>query len=141
VASVVLMTCYEFHKLSSELIIEMTLTAFLTWSWYFVLLALERITKLNASTNRDRGGPATIPPLIGFYVCLGLACMTKGPLPVAGFLVLPLIAYLIMTKQLASLKRAGLWWGVPPDLRDRILVVLRAGAVGPQRRREHLLYA
>ncbi len=103
VAAVVLMTCNEFHKLSRELVIEMTITALFTWAWYFALVSLDRIAA-NARTWL---------PLLGFYVCLGLACMAKGPLPVAGFVVLPLLIYLLMTKRLNNLSRAGLWWGVP----------------------------
>ena len=103
VAAVVLMTCNEFHKLSREVVIEMTITALLTWAWYFALVALDRI----AATARAWA------PLLGFYVCLGLACMAKGPLPVAGFVVLPFLVYLAMTKRLNHLSRAGLWWGVP----------------------------
>src|SRR5205823_10220500 len=90
VAAVVLMTCNEFHKVSREIVIDMTLTACLTWAWYFVLVALERIAeKSNA-----------LFALFGFYVSLGLACMTKGPLPVAGFVVLPLIANLFLTRRI-----------------------------------------
>ncbi len=106
VAAVVLMTCNEFHKLSRELVVDMTLTAFLLWAWYFVLVALERIEA------RSRA----FFPLLGFYLCLGLACMTKGPLPVAGFVVLPLLVYLILTKRLRALAHAGLWWGAPISL-------------------------
>ena len=106
VAAVVLMTCNEFHKVSREIVIDMTLTAFLTWSWYFVLVALGRIAQ-NASR---------FLPLLGFYICLGLACMTKGPLPVAGFVVLPLVVYLFLTQQPKALARAGIWWGAPLSL-------------------------
>ena len=106
VAVVVLMTCSEFHKLSREIVIEMTLTACLTWAWYFAWISLERIAQ-NA---------AKFLPLLGFYVCLGLACMAKGPLPVAGFVVLPFVVYLILSKQLKALRSAGLWWGIPITL-------------------------
>ena len=40
VAAVVLMTCNEFHKLSRELVIEMTITALFTWAWYFALVSV-----------------------------------------------------------------------------------------------------
>lgn len=103
VAAVVLMTSYEFHKIAREIVVDMTLTAFVSWAWYFALIATDRI----AARGR------AFPPLLGFYLCLGLACMTKGPLPVAGFVVLPLVAFLALKKQLSSLLRAGLWWGAP----------------------------
>ena len=103
VAVVVLMSCSEFHKLSREIVIEMTLTACLTWAWYFAWISLERIAQKAAK----------FLPLLGFYICLGLACMAKGPLPVAGFVVLPFVAYLILSKQLKALRAAGLWWGIP----------------------------
>ncbi|HLX62785.1 MAG TPA: glycosyltransferase family 39 protein [Planctomycetota bacterium] len=103
VAAIVLITCNEFHKVSRELIPEMTLTACLTWAWYFALIALDR----------SAGNRRVIFQLLGLYVSLGLACMTKGPLPVGGFMVLPFVAYLVWTGRFKALARAGLWWGVP----------------------------
>lgn len=103
VAAVMLMTTIEFHKLARELVVDMTLTAFLLWAWLFFHVALERIEKQSQA----------LFPLLGFYVCLGLACLTKGPFLVAIFVVIPLVAYLYFTKRLPILLRAGAWWGAP----------------------------
>lgn len=101
-AALILMSCNEFHKVSREIVIDMALSAFLIWTWYcFIEFTLE--------ARRFRG----VLLLLGFYASLGLACMTKGPLPIAGFAVIPIFIFLVWTKQLALLKRAGLWWGVP----------------------------
>ena len=104
-AALILMSCNEFHKVSREIVIDMTLSAFLIWAWYFFI-------EFTFEAGRLRG----VLWLLGFYVSLGLACMTKGPLPVAGFAVIPIFVFLVWTKQLALLKRAGLWWGVPLTL-------------------------
>jgi len=81
----------------------MTLTAFLLWSWLFFHIACERI-----ENNRP-----SFLALIGFYLCLGFACMSKGPFLVGIFSSVPLLAYLFWTKRIGMLARAGLWWGVP----------------------------
>ena len=103
VAAGILMTSFEFHKLSRELVCDMTLTAFLLWSWVFFASAIRRLEQ----------GRAAWGPLLGFYVCLGMACMTKGPFLVGIFSVVPLLGYLALTKKFTLLSRAGLLWGVP----------------------------
>jgi 4-amino-4-deoxy-L-arabinose transferase-like glycosyltransferase len=115
-AAVMLMTSYYFHKISRELVVDMALTAWLLWAWYFCFVALDRIAR-----RRPRGilppdpEPPRSPalPLLGFYVCLGLACMTKGPALVALFIVVPLLAYLWWDGRLGDLLHAGAWWGAP----------------------------
>lgn len=106
VAAVILMTTYQFHNTARELVIDMTLTAFLLWSWLFFHVACARL---------ERAGPA-FWPLLGFYLCLGLACMSKGPFLVGIFSTVPLLVYLLWTRRLRLLTRAGLWWGAPLSL-------------------------
>jgi len=103
VAAVILMTSYQFHDVARELVIDMTLTAFLLWSWLFFHIALGRLER----------GARSFWPLLGFYLCLGLACMSKGPFLVGIFSTVPLVAYLFWTRRQKLLARAGLWWGLP----------------------------
>jgi 4-amino-4-deoxy-L-arabinose transferase-like glycosyltransferase len=109
VAAGILMTSFEFHKLSRELVCDMSLATFLLWSWVFFHIAIRRI-------ERGAAASSTWGSLLGFYVCLGMACMTKGPFLVGIFSVVPLLAYLAWTKKLRLLARAGLLWGVPISL-------------------------
>ena len=109
VAAVILMTTFEFHKLSRELVVDMTLTAFLLWSWLFFHIAIKRLETQAAAF-------APFAPLLGFYFCLGMACMTKGPFLVAIFVVVPLLAYLWWTGRLKLLPRSGIFWGAPLSL-------------------------
>ncbi|MCY3021728.1 MAG: glycosyltransferase family 39 protein [Planctomycetota bacterium] len=112
IAAGVLLTSGEFHKVSRELVVDMTLTAFIVWAWLFVHIALERIrTQPRAKSQEPRAN--TFLPLLGFYLCLGLACLTKGPFLVGMFVVVPLLVYLFWTRRLGDLTHAGLWWGVP----------------------------
>jgi len=130
-AAGVLMTCAEVHKVARELVVDMTLTAFIVWAWVFCHITLEQIQnskcKMKAAPPHEEGspkregcGPEQIEnpflPLLGFYLCLGLACMTKGPFLVALFVVIPLLVYLLWTGRLGDLKHAGLWWGMPLSL-------------------------
>jgi len=110
IAAGILTTTKLHHELSRLLITDMTLAAFLIWGWVFAIAALDCL--------RDKRN--AILPLIGFYLCAGGACMTKGPLLVALFVVLPLIAYMAWAKRLKDLLRAGLWWGVPLALAPNI---------------------
>ena len=103
IAAVILMTTFEYHKLSRELVCDMTLTAFLIGSWLCFVYAMERL----------EAGISASAPLLGFYLCLGLACMTKGPFVVAVFVVVPLVVYLWWTGRLSLLPRAGIFWGAP----------------------------
>ena len=138
VAAVILMTSYQFHNVARELVIDMTLTAFLLWSWLFFHVALERIQNSRGKTQNvepaQNGGPQgegrdpqqienrkskienPLLPLLGFYLCLGFACMSKGPFLVAIFSTLPLLVYLLWTRRLRLLARAGLGWGLPLSL-------------------------
>src|SRR5439155_10306407 len=47
IAAVILMTTYFYHQSSRELVVDMTLTAFLLWAWYFCCVALDRIAIRN----------------------------------------------------------------------------------------------
>jgi 4-amino-4-deoxy-L-arabinose transferase len=84
----------------------MTLTACLTGAWLFVLLALERLRTVRSA----------FVFLLPFYLCLGLACLVKGPAPVAVFVVMPLLVYLAWTRSLKLLLKSGLGWGAPISL-------------------------
>lgn len=103
VAALILMTSFQFHNVARELVIDMTLTCFLLWSWLFFHHAAARIESRQSSFLQ----------LLGFYLCLGLACMSKGPFLVAIFSVVPLLLYLWWTRRMALLWRAGIWWGLP----------------------------
>jgi len=112
IAAVVLMTTWFFHQCSRELVVDMTLTAFITWSWLFCHIALERIRTVREAKSQEPRAKSFLP-LLAFYLCLGLACMTKGPVLVALFVVVPLVIYLAWSRRLSDLRRAGLWWGAP----------------------------
>lgn len=109
-AAAVLITSGEFHKMARQLVVDMTLTGFLVWAWLFCHVALERIEIRNSKFE------IPVLPLLCFYVCLGFACMTKGPFVVAMFVVVPLLLYLYWCGRLRDTKYAGLWWGVPLSL-------------------------
>ena len=103
IAAFVLMTAQKFHGTARELVVDMTLCAFLLWAWLLCHIALEKIARKESA----------FLPLLGFYISLGLACLTKGPPLVAMFVVVPLVIYLFWTGRLWDLKKAGLWWGIP----------------------------
>lgn len=105
-AAGMLMTSRFFHDVARELVVDMTLTAFVVMNCVFCRAALDRLAQ-----NR----PAFLP-LLGFYLCAGLACATKGPALVAIFIVAPLLAYLAWTGNLRCLWRAGMLWGAPLSL-------------------------
>ena len=106
IAALILITSFQFHNVSRELVIDMTLTCFLLWSWLFFHHAAERIEAHQSAFSQ----------LLGFYLCLGFACMSKGPFLVAIFSVVPLLLYLGWTQRMALLLRAGIWWGLPLSL-------------------------
>ena len=103
IAAVILMTSLWFHDTARELVIDMTLTTFLLWSWLFFHIALGRL---------ERREPC-LGVLLGFYLCLGFACMSKGPFLVGIFSIVPVLIYLAWTRRLPLLLRAGIWWGLP----------------------------
>ena len=107
VAALILMTSYHFHNVARELVVDMTLTAWLLWSWLFVHIALGRLER----GERARG------PLLGFYLCLGCACLTKGPFLVAIFSVVPLLAVAAVgaAPQLPYATASDQELGLPPD--------------------------
>lgn len=114
----ILATTYYFHQTTRQILIDPLLTALLAGAWYFFVCALERLARARESTPWA--------PLCGFYLCLGLACLAKGPVLVAAFAVLPMAAYLIWERRRYLppqgqgggalrwvLARAGLAWGLP----------------------------
>jgi 4-amino-4-deoxy-L-arabinose transferase-like glycosyltransferase len=103
IAAIVLLTSYDFHETSRELVVDMTLAACVIWSWLLFHISLGRL---------ERNEKAWLP-LLGMYLCLGCGCMTKGPFLLGIFFIVPVLAYLFWTKRLPVLTRAGLWWGVP----------------------------
>lgn len=105
-AALVLITAHRFHDVSRSILVDMTLTALLVWAWYFFLAAVQRLEQ-NAGA---------FWALLGCYACLGGACMTKGPVLVGVFAVIPMFAFLLWSGHLNFVKRAGLWWGVPLSL-------------------------
>jgi len=118
IAAAVLMTTFFFHQSSRQIVSDMTLSAMLLWAWLFAWIALRRLDN-DAESESPHDSSVSIKksgagwPLLGFYLCMGLACMTQGLAPVAVFLLIPLLAYLFWASRLSDLLRAGLWWGVP----------------------------
>lgn len=102
----ILMTTLQFNRIARELVVDMTLTAFVTCAWLCFHVALVRI-------QRNRGAFA---PLLAFYLAVGLACLTKGPVLVALFIVFPIIAFLLWTRQFRILLHSGKQWGAPISL-------------------------
>jgi 4-amino-4-deoxy-L-arabinose transferase-like glycosyltransferase len=112
-AGLILTTSFYFHEISRELLTDPLLTGFLAAAWYGFVAAVERIEK----------GPAGTPlgPLAILYLGLGMACLTKGPVLVAVFAVLPMVVYLVWERKRylgdrgwrGLLWRGGLWWGLP----------------------------
>ncbi len=116
-AAIVQVTAHRFHEIARELLTDMTLTAFLVWAWFCFLIAVDRlIPRMESKQAGESGGGRALFPLLGFYACLGFACMTKGPVLVAVFAVVPMLAYLFWLRRGAILKHAGVWWGVPLSL-------------------------
>ena len=103
IAAVILMTAKFFHDISRDLVVDMTLTAFLLWAWVFALYALDRI----------RSSRPAFWMLLGFYLCLGFSSMTKGPALAGIFVIAPLLAMLAREGRLSDLRHTGLVWGVP----------------------------
>ena len=147
-AGLILTTTYYFHETSREIVIDPLLTGLLTWSWFCFVVAVQ-------SVQRD---PARTPylPLLGFYVALGLACLAKGPAPVAVFAVLPQVLYLAWERKQSQkeasaqapssaaraglskgelLSRGGLVWGVPLSL---LVGFLWFGLLWPTEYRSHI---
>jgi 4-amino-4-deoxy-L-arabinose transferase-like glycosyltransferase len=101
-SAAILITTGEFHLLSREIVVDMTLTAFVVWAWFFFYTAEQRIERrVNA-----------VAPLLGFYVCLGLGILTKGHMALV-FVAAPLLTYLIWDRRLSDWKKLGMWWGIP----------------------------
>jgi 4-amino-4-deoxy-L-arabinose transferase-like glycosyltransferase len=112
-AALLLITTQYFHETMRELITDPLLTGFLAFSWYCFVCVLH-------SLERKADGTPLVP-LAGFYLALGLAAMSKGPVLVAVFAVVPMTAYLIWQRRRYMhdggwgrlLGRSGVAWGVP----------------------------
>lgn len=102
-AALVLITAHRFHDVARMILVDMTLTTLLVWAWLWFITAMERL-------QRNAG---SFWALLGLYCCLGGACMTKGPVLIAVFAVIPMFVFLLWGGHLNLLKRAGLWWGIP----------------------------
>ncbi|HEY3325174.1 MAG TPA: glycosyltransferase family 39 protein [Planctomycetota bacterium] len=105
-AAVLVITTHRFHDAARDILADMTLTAFLVWGWFCFLIAVDRMQRRTGA----------FLPLLGCYLCLGAACMTKGPVLVGAFAAAPMLAFLVWSQRTEVLKRAGLWWGVPMAL-------------------------
>jgi len=116
VAALILTTTHYFHEITRELITDPLLTGFLAFGWYCFVCAVQQL-------EREPDGTPFVP-LAGFYVSLGLAAMSKGPVLVAVFAVAPIAVYLIWQRRRylhdqgwgRLLKRAGMAWGLPLSL-------------------------
>jgi len=95
-----------FHNLSRELLSDMTLTAFITWFTVFLMKAID----LNSQNRRS------FHYYLLAYICAGLACLTKGPILLFLFTILPLIAWKIWLRGNSQKGTAGLLWGAPLSL-------------------------
>lgn len=113
-SGLILLTTFYFHDEAREILTDPMLTGFLTAAWCCFAIAIQ-------SLERDKQRTPYFP-LLGFYVSLGLACLTKGPVLVAVFAVLPIVAYLVWERRrylpesgrmVWLLHRTGLWWGLP----------------------------
>ncbi len=113
-AGMVLTTTLYFHETTREIVTDPLLTAFLTAAWYGFACAT---TQLQAQPTRTPWAP-----LLGVYLSLGLACLTKGPALVAVFAAIPMTAYLVWERKRyfsesgiarSVLIRTGLAWGLP----------------------------
>lgn len=103
-SGLILATSHEFVYLSTRANIDTTLTFFTTGSFFFFI----RWYKMGEENLQDSAKGASI---FGFYVCLGLATLTKGPV---GF-ILPLLVclvFLILRRDWGSLKRMRLLPGM-----------------------------
>ncbi len=80
-----------------------------------------------AERSDERGGERRW--LLGFYLAIGLAVITKGPLGI----LLPLLAagaFLTVTRDLGFVRRMGLTWGLPITLAPAALWLLGWRASG-----------
>lgn len=123
VSACVLMTAYMFHDLSRELVSDMTLAAFVVW---FHVLFLK-------AQNRELSTAKRFTLLTGAYLLAGLACMTKGPVLLFLFILLPIIACSIWSRKVENSISSALWWGIPISLIVGLwwyVTVLMTGQIG-----------
>jgi Dolichyl-phosphate-mannose-protein mannosyltransferase len=99
-AGLVLATSIGYFVYARIVSTDLLFTGFLS----FALFAF-----LRSYRGHGRGWP------VALYVGLGLAAMTKGVIGVflPGLIIL---AFLALSRDLAALKRLGLWWGIPLTL-------------------------
>ena len=89
-AALVLATAPFFYFMSHQVLSDMMMTAWLAWALYFLLTA--------------RLGPAPLPRLLGFYLCVAGALATKGP---AALMALPAALAVVLVE---DGWRRGLRW-------------------------------
>lgn len=103
VSTLVLITTNLFHNLSRELLTDMTLTACLTWFAVFLL----------AGISRQKAGRFSLHLFFLAYFSAGFACLTKGPILLLVFVLLPLFVWKFLQRKAPPRPRIGLWWGIP----------------------------
>ncbi len=105
-SALMLATSFEFAYLSTRANIDATLTflttvsLFFFWQWY-------RSQQVESGEGRDRGSAS----IYGFYICMALATLAKGPVG----LVLPLLVsliYLAIQRDWKAMKRMRLLTGM-----------------------------
>lgn len=94
------MACYAIPKLAYLARPDMVLIACMTASWMFATLAME--------PHRRR----TWPMALAFWLCVGLACLAKGPAAMVGVIYAVLAARLIHGR-FSVFHRLHWWWGFP----------------------------
>ncbi len=120
-AALILLSTYFYHTIVREIIIDPMLTAALIGSWYFFVCGLQHLA---VAEVRAAG-----LPFLGMYICMGLACLAKGPPLVAIFAVIPMAAYLFWDRSvilefpenggkpsrgwMGLLGKARVWYGAP----------------------------
>ena len=113
-ASLLFIAMPYLHEQHREIDTDPFLNAALTGAWYFYVVALERL--------RTAASGIPVGALLGLYLSLGAACLTKGPFLTGVFFVLPAALYLLWDRARALPQRGlpawlvwrtGLLWGVP----------------------------
>jgi len=105
-SALILATSFEFAYLSTRANIDATLTFFTTTSVFFFLHWYQRC-KAEGGADKDKGTLS----IYGFYIGMGLATLTKGPV---GF-ILPLLVslvYLLLLRDWKAMKRMRLFTGM-----------------------------
>ena len=115
VAGLVLMTTPLQFDMAHQVLPDMPLTAWLVWALYFL--------------NRAASAGWSLPPTLGFYVCITAALLSKGPAALAG--VAGAVVAVAMTDGTSTLRKmrpvlgaavvlgvAGVLWLLPYHVRS-----------------------